>query len=78
MREYYTRVSDKLLLEHLESKGAVLVEGAKWCGKTPSAKHFAKSYIEMDRPDMTEQDQRMAKNQAVIYDGIVRNCPFCV
>ena len=61
MREYYTRVSDKLLLEHLESKGAVLVEGAKWCGKTTSAKHFAKSYIEMDRPDMTEQYQMMAK-----------------
>ncbi|MCR5389221.1 MAG: DUF4143 domain-containing protein [Lachnospiraceae bacterium] len=49
------------MLEHLESKGAVLVEGAKWCGKTTSAKHFAKSYIEMDRPDMTEQYQRMAK-----------------
>ena len=61
MKEYLARVSDKLLLEHLESKGAVLVEGAKWCGKTTSAKHFAKSYIEMDRPDMTEQYQSMAK-----------------
>ena len=55
MKEYYQRVSDKLLLEHLESKGAVLIEGAKWCGKTTSAKHIAKSVIEMDRPDMTEQ-----------------------
>lgn len=61
MKEYMARVSDKLLLEHLESKGAVLIEGAKWCGKTTSAKHFANSYIEMDRPDMTEQYQRMAK-----------------
>ena len=55
MKEYYQRVSDKVLLEHLESKGAVLIEGAKWCGKTTSAKHIAKSVIEMDRPDMTEQ-----------------------
>ena len=39
MKEYYPRVSDRLLLEHLESKGAVLIEGAKWCGKTTSAKH---------------------------------------
>lgn len=61
MKEYMPRVSDKLLLEHLESKGAVLVEGAKWCGKTTSAKHLSKSAIEMDRPDMTEQYQRMAK-----------------
>ena len=61
MKEYMARVSDKLLLDHLESKGAVLVEGAKWCGKTTSAKHLSKSVIEMDRPDMTEQYQRMAK-----------------
>ena len=61
MKEYMPRVSDKLLLEHLESKGAVLVEGAKWCGKTTSAKHLSKSAIEMDRPDMTEQYQRMVK-----------------
>lgn len=61
MKEYYQRVSDKVLLEHLESKGAVLIEGAKWCGKTTSAKHIAKSVIEMDRPDMTAQYQQMAR-----------------
>ena len=35
MKEYYQRVSDKVLMDHLESKGAVLIEGAKWCGKQP-------------------------------------------
>ena len=29
MKEFFQRVSDKVLLEHLESKGAVLIEGAK-------------------------------------------------
>ena len=53
MKEYYQRISDKVLADHLESKGAVLIEGAKWCGKTTTAKHVAKSYIEMDRPDLT-------------------------
>ena len=61
MKEYYKRVSDKVLMDHLESKGAVLIEGAKWCGKTTSAKHIAKSVIEMDRPDMTQQYQQMAR-----------------
>ena len=61
MKEYYNRVSDKVLLDHLESKGAVLIEGAKWCGKTTSAKHIAKSVVEMDRPDMTQQYQQMAR-----------------
>ena len=61
MKRYYQRVSDKVLMEHLEAKGAVLIEGAKWCGKTTSAKHIANSFIEMDRPDMTEQYQQMAR-----------------
>ncbi len=61
MKEYYQRISDKVLINHLESKGAVLIEGAKWCGKTTTAKHAAKSYIEMDRPDLTEQYQQMAR-----------------
>ena len=72
MKEYYQRVSDKVLLDHLESKGAVLIEGAKWCGKTTSAKHIAKSVIEMDRPDMTEQYQRMARiNPSNLLEGKV-------
>ena len=29
MKEYYQRISDKVLINHLESKGAVLIEGAK-------------------------------------------------
>ena len=72
MKEYYQRVSDKVLLDHLESKGAVLIEGAKWCGKTTSAKHIAKSVIEMDRPDMTEQYQQMARiNPSNLLEGEV-------
>ena len=72
MKEYYQRVSDKVLLEHLESKGAVLIEGAKWCGKTTSAKHIAKSVIEMDRPDLTAQYQQMARiNPSNLLEGEV-------
>ena len=72
MKEYYQRVSDKVLLDHLESKGAVLIEGAKWCGKTTSAKHIAKSVIEMARPDMTAQYQQMARiNPSNLLEGEV-------
>lgn len=70
MNKYYKRVSDRVLLEHLESKGAVLIEGPKWCGKTTSAKHVANSYIEMDRPDVTEQYQQMAKiSPSILLQG---------
>lgn len=41
--DYKPRISDKILDFKLQSKGAVLIEGAKWCGKTTSARQFAKS-----------------------------------
>lgn len=72
MKEYFKRVSDTVLESHLESKGAVLIEGPKWCGKTTSAKYIAKSFIEMDRPDMTEQYQQMARiKPSILLEGEV-------
>ena len=61
MKEYLPRIADKLLEERLDAKGAVLIEGPKWCGKTTTAKQKAKSFISMDLPDMTKQYQQMAE-----------------
>lgn len=61
MKEYLPRIADKLLEERLNAKGAVLIEGPKWCGKTTTAKQMAKSFISMDQPDMTRQYQQMAE-----------------
>ena len=33
-RDYVSRICDKELQDVLSSAGAVLIEGAKWCGKT--------------------------------------------
>lgn len=32
-KNYRLRIADKLLERKLRGKGAVLIEGAKWCGK---------------------------------------------
>lgn len=61
MKEYLSRIADKLLEERLNAKGVVLIEGPKWCGKTTTAKQKAKSFISMDRPDMTRQYQQMVE-----------------
>lgn len=61
MKEYLPRIADKLLEERLDAKGAILIEGPKWCGKTTTAKQKAKSFISMDLPDMTKQYQQMAE-----------------
>jgi predicted AAA+ superfamily ATPase len=44
-KEYYARIADRILADKLESKGAVLIKGAKWCGKTTTAVNIAKSVI---------------------------------
>jgi predicted AAA+ superfamily ATPase len=48
---YIIRISDKLLKSLLESTGAVLVEGTKWCGKTQSSLQIANSVVYMQDPD---------------------------
>ncbi len=49
--KYLSRICDSLLLRQLASSGAVLIEGAKWCGKTSSARQVAKSVLYMQDTD---------------------------
>lgn len=46
---YKERISDKELQRKLKASGAVLIRGAKACGKTESAKQIAKSVLNVDR-----------------------------
>ena len=71
MKNYCKRIADDIKRK-LEGKGAILIEGPKWCGKTTTAKHTASSYIEMDRPDRTHQYQEMADlNPQLLLQGDV-------
>ena len=49
--KYFPRLCDKLLKRQLESSGAVLVEGPKWCGKTSTSREAAQSILYMQDPD---------------------------
>ena len=51
--EYRPRLTDILLERTLASSGAVLIEGAKWCGKTRSAEQIAKSVLYLQDPDVS-------------------------
>lgn len=50
-RQYLPRICDDLLQKQLHSSGAVLIEGAKWCGKTSTARQASKSVVYMQDPD---------------------------
>jgi len=54
------RLCDQELKIALQSSGAVLIEGAKWCGKTRTASNAAKSVLYMQDPDKTASYQAMA------------------
>lgn len=56
MKVYRKRIADDILLRKLEGKGAVLIEGAKWCGKTTTAEQVAASVLYMDDPETKEQN----------------------
>ena len=58
MKKYNNRIVDSILQDKLEAKGAVLIEGPKWCGKTTTASQKAASILHMDNP--TEKDQNLA------------------
>ncbi len=59
--KYRTRISDELLELKLKGKGAVLIEGPKWCGKTTSALRKASSVLRLDEPLTKDQNLQLAK-----------------
>jgi hypothetical protein len=60
MKEYRHRIADRMLARKLAGKGAVLIEGPKWCGKTTTAEQIAKSVIYMTEVGKTEQNMYLA------------------
>ena len=58
--KYLPRIADKVLETSLETSGAILIEGPKWCGKTMTAEEKAKSVIYMQDPDFAEANLKVA------------------
>ena len=52
---YLPRIVDKEIDELMEIMGAVLIEGCKWCGKSTTGAHHAKSIIEFQNPDKKQE-----------------------
>lgn len=60
MKEYLKRIVESKIDDMLESSGAVLIEGPKWCGKTTTATLKAKSIVYMQDPLMKKQNKELA------------------
>ena len=72
MKEYKSRIADKILKNKLLSKGAVLIEGPKWCGKTTTAEQIALSVLYMTKPEDMKQNISLAEiNPSLLLSGDV-------
>ena len=60
IEQYRPRIADKIIERKLKGKGAVLLEGAKWCGKTTTAEQLCKSVLYMSEPGKREQNIQLA------------------
>jgi predicted AAA+ superfamily ATPase len=67
---YFKRISDEKLELLLRAKGAVLIEGPKWCGKTSSAEMTSKSVLYMQDPDTSKANILTAQTKpSLLLEG---------
>lgn len=72
MNEYKPRIADKVIAQKLKGKGAVLIEGPKWCGKTTTSEQIAKSVLYMAKPNDMKQNMMLADiNPSLLLNGEV-------
>lgn len=60
MEYYKKRIVDRLLIRKLAGKGAVLIQGPKWCGKTTTAEQLAASVLYMTDPSELQRNIELA------------------
>ena len=58
---YRPRIIDATIENRLKNKGAILVEGAKWCGKTTTCEQHAASILYMSDPDRAKHNLQLAE-----------------
>lgn len=69
---YKKRIADRLLSRKLAGKGAVLIEGPKWCGKTTTASQQAKSILDLgDSETLKESLGMMEISSKKLLEGDV-------
>lgn len=70
MKEYKKRIADELLEKKLKGKGAVLIQGPKWCGKTTTAEQISGSILYMANPENKEQNLSLVElNPSLLLTG---------
>jgi len=67
--DYRHRIADGLLEKKLKSAGAVVLEGAKWCGKTSTAWQHSESQVFISDTSQLDYIQMVELNAALVLKG---------
>lgn len=71
MAKYKQRIADRILERKVLGKGAVLIEGPKWCGKTTTAKQLAKSVLDLGDSAVLKQSSGLIEiSPKTLLDGV--------
>jgi len=70
LMEYINRLVDEIVAEKLETTGGVVIRGPKWCGKTRTAKEFAKSVLDLQDDEQLEKNMMLAgSDMSILLQG---------
>lgn len=70
MAKYKQRIADVLLERKLAGKGAVLIDGPKWCGKTTTARQIAQSELDLgDSSVLINAKTALQVNPSMLTNG---------
>ena len=58
---YRPRIVDSILKRKLRGKGAIVIEGPKWCGKTTTAEQVSGSVLSVDEPSSVRTNITMSE-----------------
>jgi predicted AAA+ superfamily ATPase len=64
--DYIARAIDATIELKLQVTGGVVIKGPKWCGKTTTAKQFAKSVLDLQNTKTLEQSKQIAENDITL------------
>ncbi|MDR2486862.1 MAG: AAA family ATPase, partial [Clostridiales Family XIII bacterium] len=67
---YRKRMVDAIIEQKLQLAGGVVIKGPKWCGKTTTAKQFAKSVLDLQDAKELEANRQIAENDiSLLLEG---------
>jgi len=68
--DYKPRIADAIIERRLQGKGALLIEGPKWCGKTTTAKQVAQSVLDLgDSIVLAEAEEVLQIRPSILLAG---------